>query len=287
MPTVIRTGGYDNYSIRSATLIEGYFPGPGRTNLLQDPNLAIGKIDFGTFGGDDLIQNGPGTILQALPDASRFQYDRIFAVPQGNPYRNFGVDDRQIASYQVEQLQNNPLCPSTTTNPNGVIPGFECLEEPDNFSNMVNKRESEYKKYFEGPGNYPNNYLQGTTGGQNVYEQYSGKPVNPHAEVVYNMSMDYAGDVNPMIALGSSSRATSQPQFSGKCYSGNFVPGQVLNAITEGGQNAPTVYRGSYTEPNFEGALGFQNSGAYNNKSICVPDRSLSFANPLILNSFN
>ena len=150
MPTIVKTGGYDNYSLRGATLVEGYFPGPGRMNLIQDPNLAIGLFDPGTFGGDDLIMNGPGTILQALPDASRFQYDRIFAIPQGNPYRNFGVDDRQIASYQVEQLQNNPLS-QYTINPNGPIPGFECMEEPDNFSTMINKREAEYKQYFEGP----------------------------------------------------------------------------------------------------------------------------------------
>ena len=131
--------------------------------------------------------------------------------------------------------------------------------------------------------NYPNDYLQGTSGGQNVYEQYSGKPVNPNAEVVYNMSMDYAGEVNPMISLGSSSRATSQPQFSGKCYSGQFVPGQLLNPVTEGGNNPPAVYRGTYGTST-QGEIGFMNPRAYTGGSICVPDRTLSFANPLILN---
>ena len=278
--TKVRTGGYDNYSIRAATLVEGYFPGPQRINLIQDPDLAIGKFDPGTFWADDMIMNGPGSLLQALPDASKYSYDRIFAVPTGNPYRDFGVDDRQIASYQVEQLHNNPLS-QYTTNPNSAIPSFFAMEEPDNYSNMINKRESEFKEYANDTYG-PKDWLQGTTGGQNVYPQYTGKEVNANAAVVYNMSMDYRGDVNPMISLGSSSRARSRADFSGLAYSGQFVPGQLIN--NDGGMNAPIVYGGSYTEPNFEGAVGFMNPAAYKNPSICVPDRSLSFANPLILN---
>jgi len=278
----VKIGGFDNYSIRSATLVEGWFPGAGRMNLLQDPDLALGQVDFGTFWADDMIMDGPGTILQALPDASKFQYERIFAVPHGNPYRDFGVDDRQIAGYQVEQLNNNPLS-QYTTNPNGLIPGFDCLEEPDNYSNMVNKREDEFKKYFE--SDYANDWLQGTTGGQNVYHQTKGKRVNSNAEVVYNLSMDYKGDVNPMISLGSSNVAASQKNFSGLCYSNPFVPGQTIGS--EGGGNQPQVYGNNLIEKNFQGAVGFMNNQAYKSNTICEPTRELSYINPLILENNN
>ena len=191
-------GGYDNYSLRDAVNVINYFPGPMRQNLLMDPDLALGKWDRGKTIMTDQVYNGPGTLLQALPDASKYQTNRIFAVPHGNPYRNFGVDDRQIAAYQVEQLHNNPLS-QYTTNPNGVIPGFDCLEEPDNFSTMVNKRESEFKNMFE-TGNYlidPKSTEvvdwtapSGSTGAIDVYEQFHGIKINPNAEVVYNMNFN-------------------------------------------------------------------------------------------------
>ena len=282
-------GGYDNYSLRDATTVTGYFPGPSRNNLILDPDLAIGKFDRGKTILTDQMYNGPGSLLQAIPDASKYQYDRIFAVPHGNPYRNFGVDDRQIAAYQVEQLHNNPLS-QYTTNPNNPIPSFFSMEEPDSFSTMVNKRESEYKNYFEN-GNYlidPKSIEvvdwtipSGSTGAIDVYEQFHGPKINPNYEVVYNMSLNSQAQVNPMISQGSSSRARSHADFSGKAYSGQFIPGQVLNPLTEGGNNPPTVYGGSHVQPRTEMDRGMMNPNI--GKSVCVPDRSLSFANPLIL----
>jgi hypothetical protein len=253
------TGGYDNYSIRSATLVENYMPGPQRTNLLMDPDRALGKYDPGTFGADEFIMNGPGTISQALPDASKYNYQRIFANPRMNPYRNFSIDDRQTASYQVEQLHNNPLS-QYTINPDGSIPGFECMEEPDNFSTMVNKRKEDYKNFFES-GNYIFNYGPAT---QDVYNQNSGKKVNSNAEVVYNLSLDSKEDVNPMISLGSSSNIRNEPTFGGLCYSGKFKPDEKINNtyISRTSSDIGTVK---------------------NNKNICIPDKSLSFLNSLIL----
>ncbi len=143
-----KSGGYDNYSIRSATLIENYTPGPQRLNLLMDPDRALGKYDPGTYGSDEMIVDGPGSLYRSMPDASKYSYERIFEAPRGNPFRNFAVDDRQIAAYQVEQLNNNPLS-QYTLNPDGSIPGFDCLEEPDNFSDMISKREDEFKKFLE------------------------------------------------------------------------------------------------------------------------------------------
>ncbi len=280
-------GGYNNYSLRSATEVLNYFPGAMRQNFLLDPDLAIGKFDPGTFGNDQFL-NGPGTLLQALPDPSKYQTNRVFAVPRGNPYRNFGVDDRQIASYQVEQLNKNPLS-QYTTNPNGAIPGFDCMEEPDSYSTMTNKRESEYKHFFES-GNYlidpKSNVVVDWTSGipqaTDVYEQFKGPKINANSEVVYGMSLDSRQEVNPMIALGSSSRARNHADFSGRCYSNNFVPGETIS--NSGGNNPPSVYRGNYTQPRTDMDKGMMNKNIGN--LICVPDRSLNFANPLILNSF-
>lgn len=280
-------GGYNNYSLRSATMVVDYFPGPMRTNLIMDPDLSIGKFTTKSLSADPWY-NGPGTINQALPDASKYQYERIFAVPKGNPYRNFGVDDRQLAAYQVEQLHNNPLS-QYTTNPNGNIPSFDCMVEPDNYSTMVNKRESEYKKYFEG-----NNYLidpasqnvvdwasKGNSTAIDIYEQFHGHRINPNAEVVYNMDLNSSEVVNPMIALGSSSRARSAADFGGSCYSNKYVPGEKIG--NEGGNNAPTVYGGSYVRERTQMDKSMMNNIG---NQVCVGDRSLNFANPLILNPF-
>lgn len=284
-------GGYTNYSLRSATEVINYFPGPMRQNILMDPDLSLGKFTTKNILADPFY-NGPGSLAQALPDLSKYQYDRVFAVPTGNPYRNFGVDDRQIAAYQVEQLHNNPLS-QYTTNPNGLIPGFECTTEPDNFSTMVNKRESEFKNMFEN-GNYlidpesqkvvnwaskENDQNKGMLSAIDVYEQFHGPRTNANSEVVYNMSLDSHEKVNPMIALGSSSRARSRADFSGLCYSNNFIPGEIIS--NTGGNNPPSVYGGSYVQPRTEMDKGMMNPNV--GGSVCVPDRSLNFANPLII----
>lgn len=271
-----KSGGYDNYSIRSATLVEGYMPGPQRANIIMDPDRALGKYDPGTFGSDEMIMNGPGSLLQSIPDASKYNYQRIFAKPRSNPFRNFGIDDRQTASYQVEQLHNNPLS-QYTIDPNGSIPMFEAMTKPDNYSNMVNKREEEYKDFFEG-GNYIFNYGPET---QSVYKKYYGKPVNPNAEVVYNMSLDTKQETNPMIAIGSSN-SISRPEFSGLAYSGKFKPGEQIN--DKGGKNPPRMYDNNLIRERTVSDIGMMNKN--NDGTVCFADRSLDFINPLILNPF-
>lgn len=268
------SGGYNNYSVRSATLVQNYMPGPQRTNILMDPDRALGKYDPGTFGSDEMIMNGPGSLLQALPDASKYNYQRIFANPRANPYRNFGIDDRQTASYQVEQLHNNPLS-NYTVNPDGSIPGFECIAEPDNFSTMENKRKDDYKNFFES-GNYVFNY---ETTAHSVYPQKSGKALNPNSEVVYNLSLNSNEEVNPMIALGSSSKARSNSSFSGSCYSGKFTPGVKIG--DNGGQNPPEIYNNNIIRKRTESDLGFMNDKT---DKVCISDRSLSYMDPLVLN---
>jgi hypothetical protein len=256
----VKIGGADTYTLRSSTLIENYFPGPTGTNIRQDPELLIGKVDFGTFGNDSNL-NGPGTIWQAIPDVSRFQNNQIFAVPRANPNKLFAEDTRQLATYQVEQLRNNPLS-IFTVNPEGNIPGFDCDPEPDNFSTMKNKREADFKSFFE----------NGLTVDQNsIFPEYvypSNDPYlempNANATIVYNLPLDSRASVNPMIALGSSNTVNSDASFSGKCYSSNYVP----------------VYDNNVYRPRTIGDIGMIN---YNTDTICETSKGLSFENPLIL----
>lgn len=267
-------GGYSNYSLRSVTNVTNYFPGPTRNNLLLDPDLAMGIYSAGTYGNDEQL-HGPGTLQQAFPNQAKFQTGRIFAVPDGNPYRNIGVDDRQIAFYQVEQLQNNPLS-QYTTNPNGEIPGFGCLAEPDNFSTMVNKREDSYKNFFEtylvDPATME---VVNWSSGENkavipVYQQYTETAMNPNSSIVYNLSMNSHETVNPMISLGASTVAQTEASFGGLCYSGAYDPNR---------NSENTMYERTNID------IGMMNKDY--GDTVCLMDRSRSFANPLILNNFN
>lgn len=301
------SGGYTNYAIRGATLVQDYFPGPMRQNLLLDPDLSIGKFDRGKTIMKNQMYNGPGTLLQSRPDPSRFQSNWIFAEPSSNPFRFFGQDDRQIAEYQVEQLQNNPLS-QYTNNPNGVIPGFECMTEPDNFSTGINKRESDYKTYFDFYVDPQSVSVVDWSGSEPVYgapknSVYNGgsEGFNPNAAIVYNMSMNSAEQVNPMIALGSSNvMRTGVSDFSGLCYSGNFVPtsSQLVGSAGSGptgsvgpvgpvgpvGQQAPSMYNNNTILPRERIDQGFVPSHDLSSNTICLADRSLIFANPLVIN---
>jgi len=270
----VKSGGFDRFSLKGSVLVEGYIPCAGRQNLLMDPDKSLGKF---TPNISDQYFNGPGTLVQALPTSASKSYDRIFAVPSGNPFKSFSVDDRQITGYQVEQLKNNPLSQYRSSD-SGVVPKFNCFSEPDNFSNMVSKRNGELDEIFE-EGTYGNkDWLQGTTGGQNIYKIHSGPEVNANSDIVYNLSLNSTEQNNPMISLGSSNRARTKAQFTGKCYSGDFVPGRTIT--DSGGNNPPKVYGGNKYVQRNQSDVGMGNS---NTKEICIPDKSLSFVNPLII----
>jgi hypothetical protein len=265
---VIKVGGFDDYSLRSSTLVEGYIPGAMRQNIRQDAELIMGKIDFGTFGSDENY-NGPGTISQAIPNLARFQNAQIFEVPRPNPNKLLEIDDRQIASYQVDQLKNNPLS-IFTNNPNGSIPGFDCLEEPDNFSNMTNKREADFKSFFEEGLTINPKTINGS---QYVYPtEYDVELPNPNAAIVYNLSLNSLEEVNPLISLGSSNVSTNIPEFSGGCYSGKYTP------------SYGTDYDTNIYVPRTSSDIGMQNLNI--GDLICESGKSMSFTNPLILNNF-
>lgn len=276
---LVKIGGANTYALKGTTLVEGYIPGPMRQNIRQNADSLIGKINFGTFGNDENL-NGPGTLAQALPDASKYQYKQIFSPPRPPINKEFGIDDRQIAAYQVEQLHNNPLS-QYTTNPMGEIPGFMCDSEPNNFSSMVNKRAEEMEEWTRNikPNNYTDASQVPGRSAQNVYQQYTGEEVNPNLAVVYNMSLNSTEEYNPFISMGSSNQARMEAEFSGKCYSGKFFPGQRIYVDQE--YNNPEVYGPNKEYQRTQMDVGFL--GNNNTNRYCYPNPQLNFANPMLI----
>jgi hypothetical protein len=212
------TGGADTFAIRGTTLVKNYFPGPMRQNIRQDAEDIMGKIDFGTFGSDSNM-NGPGTLAQALPNPSYLQNNRFVAVPNANPNKLVGIDDRQLATYQNIQLKHNPLS-MFTNNPDGDVPSFEADTDPDDFSDLITGGSDNASAYeTDKKANGSLSYL-----GQNVYplngSVYEIDTSNPNANIVYNDQTE--NDYNPMISQGSSRVVNRDPSFSGLAYSGTF-----------------------------------------------------------------
>ena len=257
-----KVGGADTYTIRGSTLVQNWVAPAGRQNLRQDAEGLQGKINFGTFGWDENF-NGPGTLRQAIPDATSQQYKVFLATPRPNINRMINVDTRQIAGYQVNQLQNNPLS-IYTVNPDAPIPGFECLVEPSEFSTMVNERKSKLHQPDE-PGQsgwsdgkvvevYPVKSTRGMGGVmdrnpnsdlvynvpgplmEESYERHQGSKFQ-RAQVLESFNMANDNDVNQFLV--HQYKDNSEPIFSGHCYSG--LP-NLDQRITIGGPDEPSVY---------------------------------------------
>ena len=266
----VRTGGADTYTIKGSTLVKNYFAGPGRQNLLSDAENRMGKIDFGTFGADEKY-NGPGTIAQALPDGSKYQYDYIIGKQKPSPNKLVAVDDRQLAGYQIGALQNNPLS-IYSRNPDGEIPGFECDVEPDTYSTVLDEEE---KDEYEGIESAIESF------GQSVYPQYEGKEINPNSALVYNLNID--SEVNRF--LSSQRSLNLEPSYSGLCYGDRQnVTNREIN--TSSGENKPFVYGptstlaeyGSYMAQGIENNILQKQQGQLNPPSVCEGNRALNFA---------
>lgn len=287
------TEGADIYTIRSGTLVQNWILPPGRQNILGEAEARMGKIDFGTFGNDQNY-NGPGTIQQALPSADKYQNNFVIGFQRPNPNKLVSVDDRQLAGYQVNQLQKNPLS-IFTTDPKGEIPGFECYVDPQNYSTMVNKAK-------ECPG--PNQHREGYKGIDStvaVYPNHNPKMprVNPNAELVYNENTD-STESNTFVH--STKRIPNAvPDIGGTCYSGTGVYGwnknghanQSNRTKAHTGDKNVQVY-GNLHEPSKlkympNMAMGIENKGleqaqhSLNPPSVCEGNRAFNFANTLFV----
>ena len=289
-----RSGGADTYALRGATLVENYTPIAGRQNLLAEAEARMGTIDFGTFGSDQ-NNDGPGTIRQALPNGSKFQNNYFIGEQHISPNKLVGVDDRQIAGYQVEQLQQNPLS-IFTINPNNPIPGFEADVQPNNYSTMKQKNITELRQpavKYEGMERSVENMKSIP-----VYQNKSGSNVNPNAAFVYNQSIN---DSNANPFLVQKHELNTQPKFSGKSYSGDVNYSwnsqgisNEKDTITLGGQNEPKVYGNLYNSVHMNSGMAQginnvrlqQQQSNLNNPNICEGNPQLNFAtNMLVLES--
>lgn len=282
-----RLGGADTTTIRGTTLVKDYFPGPGRTNILLDPDQAIGKVNFGTFGLDEMRQNGPGTLLSSIPDASRYQNNRVFAKPHVNPNKLESIDDRQIATYQIDSLKQNPLS-IFTNNLSGEIPNLYANTEPDNFSPVINESspavtDKNYDDLLKERAKQNEEIGIDSQGAGQVYPK-DGKVFNsisdhtgilsPNANIVYN-ALGSNGIFNPLIER-TNKIPNQNPTFSGRSYSGSFKD---INGkkITIGGPNEPKVY-GS-----LKNMVPIQENDVFatpmTEDKACKPNDALMFAN--------
>jgi len=278
-----KVGGANTFTIKGSTLVKNYTPGPGRTNILLDPDYAIGKVDFGTFAVDESMQTGPGTLLSSIPDTSRMQNTRILAVPHANPNKLVGEDNRNIAFYQVSQLKENPLS-IYTSKPDGFIPNLYADNAPDNYSSMVvsnpGRREEELNKDFE---KVRNNELNGQ-GSVAVYPKDDSVLTNESIEnsnesVVYN-KLGSAGIFNPLIEQGSSRTLNDDPLFSGKAYSGKFINDE---KITIGGTNTGDEVAKVYGDPFKMEPRPYFAITESNGPEMKVPNKALKFADELVI----
>jgi hypothetical protein len=103
------TSGVTNWGQKGITLVENYVPGSGGSMNIQldadeKAGVALLKADW-----DYINVNGAGTYLQAVPNAEKFQQVSTALVGEVlyNPNLAVSVDNRQIASYQITNLQTN------------------------------------------------------------------------------------------------------------------------------------------------------------------------------------
>lgn len=267
-------GGARTFTIRGSTLIQDYVPTPGRSNIVLDAQDRMGKINMGTFGMDDLIQNGPGSLLQALPSAAYQQNNYIMAVPNPSPNKLIGIDDRQLATYQVNTLQSNPLS-IFTTNPDADVPSFFKDNEPDDFSDLIVERDESIKEILDKQEKDPNFNVENVYPPGNNFTEQDNE--NPNVKLLDGSN--YFGEYNPLISQGSSRDVNNNPDFNGLGYSGKFSKdGKNPN---DKGQLGVEVYGGNgHRERDFLD-FGFTN---HSTLETCEPNRALSFENTLILN---
>ena len=106
-----QTSGVTNWGQGGMTLIEDYVPGSnGVTNIQQNPDDIVGFTQMNA-DWDAVNASGPATYDQALPNATYFQQTspQLIGEVQFNPNLEMGLDSRQTALYQVENLKKNGL----------------------------------------------------------------------------------------------------------------------------------------------------------------------------------
>ncbi len=219
--------GADTYTIKGSTLIKNWTPGAERSNILQDPDQALGAIDFGTFGTEDT--SGPGTLNQTRPTAIR-QENYFIGKQHVSPNKLVGLDDRQLASYQVKALTENPLSIYSLQEDRGqdcASPQFFTDVQPNSFSSVTSttpKGNVDLNQDYippsgeEGPGVPSTGRLKVNP----IFPNADGTRstgMNPNSTFLWNTP----NNANPgaMLGLNFDTESRPKPFFLGKGYSGD------------------------------------------------------------------
>ena len=155
---------YENaktFSIKSGTLIRDWAPPPISQNQPLNP-----ENRFGEFLPDksDINYNRGNW----APNGQTYQQYRPFPTPLANANRYEGIDNRQIANYQIHGLVENPLSASYRKNSadNNPIPQFFCDTKPKDYSGMTASGVTGhcYGDYINAQnissGTFPDTYIQ-------------------------------------------------------------------------------------------------------------------------------
>ncbi len=208
-------------------MIKNWTPGAERSNILQDPDQALGAIDFGTFGTEDT--SGPGTLNQTRPTAIR-QENYFIGKQHVSPNKLVGLDDRQLASYQVKALTENPLSIYSLQEDRGqdcASPQFFTDVQPNSFSSVTSttpKGNVDLNQDYippsgeEGPGVPSTGRLKVNP----IFPNADGTRstgMNPNSTFLWNTP----NNANPgaMLGLNFDTESRPKPFFLGKGYSGD------------------------------------------------------------------
>ena len=219
--------GVTNWGQKGITLVEDYFPGSnGNTNVQLDPDEKMGvtlmKPDY-----DYISLNGSGSYMQATPNAQNFQQvdksligDVLF-----NPNKSdVSVNNRQVASYQITNLQTNDF---------SIYQRPELRNQSVNPDNSINLNIDSNAINYSGTSTQTVNLKQldkqkRPTGAVSVFGENDSTYHNPNFVLVYNTY----GQINPNNEnpfLFQNKRADNSAQFMGKGYPGNAIAANNTN----------------------------------------------------------
>ena len=214
--------GVTNWGQKGITLVEDYFPGSnGNTNVQLDPDEKMGvtlmKPDY-----DYISLNGSGSYMQATPNAQNFQQvdksligDVLF-----NPNKSVSVDNRQVASYQITNLQTNDF---------SIYQRSELRNQPVSINLNIDSNALNYSGTSTQTVNLKQlNKQKRPTGTVSVFGENDNSYYNPNSVLVHNTF----GQMNPNIEnpfLFQNKRADNSAQFMGKGYPGNAIAANNTN----------------------------------------------------------
>lgn len=160
-----RKGGMSVSGLRMSTEVRNYFPGPGRQNLIPDPNAQadlktdnpsftepVSSIGWYQVNGNKEVaasEYGPGTLkstnLQVRNPAITDENTMGYVMQNAN--KTQFVDYRSTADFLVDNLRRNPLSIYAVGDAKDApIPAFFSYVQPQNYATYKSEPEVDIKK---------------------------------------------------------------------------------------------------------------------------------------------